>query len=232
MFFTVYKTTNLINNKIYIGLHETKDINDTYLGSGILLKKAIKKYGVNNFKKEILFVYDNKTEMINKEKELVSEVFITRRDTYNMSKGGYGMSTLPEHVKIKAIAKMKKTKQSQDLKIISEKRIKSMLADDPDCFNKIAAKSGTKQKDNYLKGYINPNQRLDDIIIYNQYNEIMFRCKRIELIDLCLKHNLPIRVLIKSIQNKGLPLYTTQAPRKGAYVKYTGWYAVYENDLV
>jgi len=231
MFYTVYKTTNIINNKIYIGLHETEDLDDSYLGSGILLKQSIKKYGSNNFKKEILFVYNNKTEMINKEKELVSEAFINRRDTYNLSKGGFGMSTLPEHVKMKAIAKMKRTKQSQDLTIISEKRIKTMLAEDPDCFSKLAAKSATKQKDNYLKGYVNPKQRLDDVIIYNQYDEVMYQCQRIDLTTLCTKHDLPIRVLIKSIQNKGLPLYTTQAPRKEAYVKYTGWYAIYGNDL-
>lgn len=231
MFYTVYQTTNLLNNKIYIGLHETEDLNDSYLGSGILLKQAIKKYGSNNFKKEILFVYNNKTDMIDKEKELVSEAFINRRDTYNLSKGGFGMSTLPEHVKTKAIAKMKRTKQSQDLTLISEKRIKNMLAEDPDCFSKIAAKSSIKQKDNYSKGYINPKQRLDDVIIYNQCGDVMYKCKRIELAALCSEHDLPIRVLIKSIQNKGLPLYTTQAPRKGAYVNYIGWYAIYENDL-
>lgn len=36
--FMVYKTTNLINKKIYIGVHSTRDINDSYLGSGKLLR--------------------------------------------------------------------------------------------------------------------------------------------------------------------------------------------------
>ena len=41
--YTVYKTTNLINGSIYIGVHKTSNINDTYIGSGKLLKSAIKK---------------------------------------------------------------------------------------------------------------------------------------------------------------------------------------------
>ena len=45
MFFIIYQTTNLINNKIYIGKHQTSDLDDGYLGSGKLLLQAIKKYG-------------------------------------------------------------------------------------------------------------------------------------------------------------------------------------------
>lgn len=50
----IYKTTNLINNKFYIGKHSTNDLNDNYLGSGTALNRAIKKYGRKNFKREIL----------------------------------------------------------------------------------------------------------------------------------------------------------------------------------
>jgi hypothetical protein len=39
--YTVYQTTNLINNKIYVGIHKTKNINYDYMGSGKLLKSAI-----------------------------------------------------------------------------------------------------------------------------------------------------------------------------------------------
>lgn len=47
----VYKTTNTLNNKIYVGLHSTNNINDNYIGSGYVLKDAIKKYGKSKFKK-------------------------------------------------------------------------------------------------------------------------------------------------------------------------------------
>ena len=90
MFYTVYKTTNLINGKFYIGTHKTADPNDSYLGSGTLLKKAIDKYGVSSFKKEVLFVFDNPEAMFAKEAEIVTEEFLAENNTYNLKLGGFG----------------------------------------------------------------------------------------------------------------------------------------------
>jgi hypothetical protein len=85
----IYKTTNLINNKIYIGFHKSDDIkNDNYMGSGVLISKAIKKYGTNNFKREILFSFENMDKALQKEAELVNEEFANREDTYNVKTGG------------------------------------------------------------------------------------------------------------------------------------------------
>lgn len=86
MYFTIYKITNTINNKHYIGKHQTKDLNDGYMGSGKLIKSAIKKYGIENFMKEILFVFDNEAEMNAKEAELV----IIDESSYNLCEGGKG----------------------------------------------------------------------------------------------------------------------------------------------
>ena len=86
MFYTIYKITNTINSKYYIGKHQTDNLNDDYFGSGKLLKRATEKYGKHNFKKEILHVFDDEEEMNKKEKELV----IISEQTYNLCEGGNG----------------------------------------------------------------------------------------------------------------------------------------------
>lgn len=90
MFYLIYQITNLTNGKIYIGKHKTNNIDDGYMGSGIIICRAIKKYGIENFKKEILFCFDNEDAMNQKEKEIVNEDFLKREDVYNLSEGGKG----------------------------------------------------------------------------------------------------------------------------------------------
>jgi len=88
--YLVYKTTCLVNGKIYIGKHETDNLDDGYLGSGKLLRRAIEKYGEQNFKREILFECSTKEEMNAKEAEIVNEDFLKRDDVYNIKLGGDG----------------------------------------------------------------------------------------------------------------------------------------------
>ena len=90
MFYTIYKITNQINGKIYIGSHKTKNLNDNYMGSGKYLKRAQQKYGNENFTKEILFVFNNPEEMYAKEAEIVNEDFLATENTYNLKIGGFG----------------------------------------------------------------------------------------------------------------------------------------------
>jgi len=86
--FTVYRTTCLANGKIYIGVHKTRDPNDAYLGSGSVLQSAILKHGRDQFTKEVLFIFETRSEAYAKEKELVTAAFAKRADTYNLMEGG------------------------------------------------------------------------------------------------------------------------------------------------
>lgn len=90
MYYLIYKITNNVNNKIYIGKHQTENKNDDYMGSGMILKRAIEKYGLDKFTKEILFECNSLEEMNEKEAEIVDEEFIARLDTYNVKLGGQG----------------------------------------------------------------------------------------------------------------------------------------------
>lgn len=87
--YIVYKTTNLVNGKFYIGVHKLNNTKyDYYLGSGKLLKQAIKKYGRKNFKRETLKKFSNDTDAYNYEKEVVNEEIIGNPLCYNITNGG------------------------------------------------------------------------------------------------------------------------------------------------
>ncbi len=88
--YLIYKITNKINGKVYIGKHKTTNVNDGYVGSGKYLHRAINRHGIENFEKEILFQFDNEADMNVKEAELVTEEFCLREDTYNIALGGKG----------------------------------------------------------------------------------------------------------------------------------------------
>jgi group I intron endonuclease len=85
----IYKTTNLINGKIYVGQDSKNDKN--YLGSGVILKKAIKKYGLESFKKEVIDIANTKEELDLKEIFWINKLNSTDKFIgYNLSNGGNG----------------------------------------------------------------------------------------------------------------------------------------------
>jgi len=92
MLYTIYRLTNLIDGKIYVGKHQTVDlaIDDGYIASGSYVNAAIRKHGIENFKRDVIFVFDDEKEMEAKEREIVDETFVSRKDTYNLVVGGQG----------------------------------------------------------------------------------------------------------------------------------------------
>lgn len=91
--YLVYKTTNDLNGMYYIGKHATTNPNDSYLGSGVYLTRAIEKYGKEHFHREILFDFDTEAEMDAKERELVDESVVKDEMCYNLMLGGEGGDT-------------------------------------------------------------------------------------------------------------------------------------------
>jgi len=107
MKYIVYQTTNKVNGKIYIGVHktETPDDFDGYLGNGIYIYRpssymhpktyfqyAVKKYGIKNFIRTTIKVFDIEADAYKMEADLVNDEFIQRDDTYNLILGGRDVS--------------------------------------------------------------------------------------------------------------------------------------------
>src|SRR5271168_1372693 len=86
----LYRTTNILNSRFYIGMHSTKNPEDGYLGSGKRLKYEIQKYGRENFKKEILEELPTRTSLENREAEIVNEKLLADPLCLNLKNGGEG----------------------------------------------------------------------------------------------------------------------------------------------
>lgn len=93
MYGYVYETTNNINGKKYIGMHRWSgdEIDPSYLGSGILLAKAVQKYGAENFSVRVLEWCETREELSDREKFYISKVDApVNPDYYNINDGGLG----------------------------------------------------------------------------------------------------------------------------------------------
>ena len=85
-----YKITNNVNGHFYYGIHSTDNLNDGYMGSGERLKYAYKKYGIENFSKDIIKFFDSRKSAFEYEGEIVTEELVKNGECYNSTVGGVG----------------------------------------------------------------------------------------------------------------------------------------------
>jgi len=86
----IYKTTCLITNRYYIGMHSTDNLEDGYQGSGKRLWHSINKYGRENHKTEILEFLPNRKQLKQRESKIVNEELISDELCMNLQLGGGG----------------------------------------------------------------------------------------------------------------------------------------------
>lgn len=128
MYGYVYKTTNLINNKIYIGQHKANKFEpNKYKGSGFLLKEAFKKYGEENFKCELLEWCVDLENLNIKEKYYIN-LFQSQDPLkgYNLTEGGEGVVSPSQKVRDKMASKKLGTKQSEITKKRKNDKLKKV----------------------------------------------------------------------------------------------------------
>jgi len=88
--YSLYKTVNTINDKIYYGVHnENCKGRGIYVGSGRDLLKDVRKYGKDKFTRIIIALYSTSEEAYAAEKELVTKEVVADTSTYNLMVGGY-----------------------------------------------------------------------------------------------------------------------------------------------
>jgi group I intron endonuclease len=140
-----YLTTNKINNKQYVGMHCTFNVEDNYLGSGKYLLKAIRKYGKENFTREILCICTSVEEAHKKEEEYIKYYSTLKPFGYNLSPTGglkYG-GTHSEEVK-------KQISESSKGRIFSEEskqKLKNSISGEKHwCYGKKQSKESIEKR--------------------------------------------------------------------------------------
>jgi len=129
VYYYLYEVKNLVNGKTYIGQHITDNLEDGYLGSGQALKRAIKKYGKDNFEKEILLFARNQQALNILEMMAVTPEFCEKRDNYNLREGGGSKGRLCSETKKRiSVAKSGPKNHNYGKKFSAETRAKMSRA--------------------------------------------------------------------------------------------------------
>lgn len=114
-FHVIYKTTCLITQRFYIGMHSTDNLDDGYLGSGKILWHSIRKYGKDKHRRENLEFLSNRKLLADRERAILTEEF--RCDPLCMNLKGGGIGNLPGA----ALTEDTKAKMSVSLKAMWSK---------------------------------------------------------------------------------------------------------------
>lgn len=151
----IYKITNKINNKIYIGKDTTN--NPNYYGSGRLISKSIKKYGIESFKKEIIEICESNEVLCEREKYWIKFFSSNNLEIgYNISSGGDGGDTFTNNPNIDIIKKkisntMKKRVFSEEHKNNLSKNHMSTKYKKGKTYEEIYGKERSEEYKNKLK---------------------------------------------------------------------------------
>jgi len=128
----IYKTTNKLSGKYYIGMHSTDNLDDGYLGSGNRIRLAIKKHGKENFTREIIEFCKTRKELYEKEEEVVNLDEVAKVDCMNLTVGGMANGFINEE----HMAKCSKAGNDKKRELLKDPQYKSKVY--KNCYNNLS----------------------------------------------------------------------------------------------
>lgn len=127
-FHFTYKTTNLINGRYYLGMHSTNRIDDGYLGSGKRLYYELNKYGRDNFKFQILELFDSREQLVQAEINIITEHDLKNPNCLNLKSGGSGGFTDENRKKARQVTdKILEEKYGDNYRVVLSKQYQQSL---------------------------------------------------------------------------------------------------------
>lgn len=244
--YKIYKFTNKINGKAYIGVtnrefevRKCEHVSFSIKNPKFKFHRAIKKYGINNFKEEILISgIITKLEANNLEIKFIKE-YDTYKNGYNMTQGGGNRGDFKhsdvskEKMKKAHLGKKLSYEHKQKIGLTSKGRklslshklnlVKSRIGMKHSVQTKIKISKILKNKLSYDK-----NPSAIRVNIYNSTDELKFTCNgNFEYV--CKENNLPTKALRKSYYNNGKPIYTGRTIKKEVLIRnkdFIKWYAI------
>lgn len=206
----IYITTNTVNGKKYIGQTSFKrgdTRNSNYLGSGKYLKEALRKHGIENFTREVIFIAQSFEDLNWAEKHFIQQHdAVNSRNYYNVSPGGRASLGFTG----------KKHTQERNQKLSN--KLKGHTVSDK--VRSIVSKTGK------LNAGSN-NGRAKHINIYDRSGKLMHTCHG-NFEKTCREYGLPFLALKGSYLKEGKPLFQNKNPgnlKDMSSLEYTGWYA-------
>jgi hypothetical protein len=125
----LYKTICLVTDRYYIGMHSTDNLEDGYMGSGKRLRYSIRKYGVENHKKEILECFETRELLIEAEKVAITPEMLVDENCMNLMGGGKGGFISDEHyINLKKLASEYQKEKWLNAEFVSDFKEKSIIA--------------------------------------------------------------------------------------------------------
>ena len=245
-FYIIYKYTNIINGKIYVGVTNRGIKTRRYehiLGSRknpkFKFHQAIKKYGINSFKEEILVENVMTRDEANKLEIYYISIFDSYKNGYNMTQGGGNRGefkhTNQSREKMSKSHLGKKLSNEHSNNISNSLRGKSKSIEHR--LNVINAITGLKRSEvekikmsNRMKGKFvkDKNPAAIKINIYDSNKNLKFFCNG-DFEYVCKQNGLPTKALRKSYYNNGKPIYGSKTIKKEVLIankEFIGWFAI------